>query len=369
MACMVYIFIGEKLLETIKTEPIIAIIVPVYNTESYLRECLESIRSQTLKNFLCVIVNDGSTDGSLAIAYDYATRDKRFKVYDRQNGGVSSARNFALDLLLSMKCLIKYVCFIDSDDTVSQVFLEDFVTQMNKYEADYAECGICTVFADGYKDVKPLAECGNECLDHDDIARHMFSVDRFKVPDATSFPGLCNKCVRLDRIGAVRFDKNLACCEDQKFIFELYPLLKKEVLIRRTSYYYRMRGSSATGRKEFRTDRILTDIAVYEETLVNVQNCGEIFRKGLSTMFIEYLYRTWRDSARDCPEATSMLFNALRRNFALYRNLLPKALSRKLFRVRLGYRVNNLYLKFRMKDSERRHKRKGKLCVIHEKFR
>ncbi len=351
----------------INAEPVIAIIVPVYNTETYLSECLESLRLQTLKNFLCVIVNDGSTDGSLAIANEYATRDKRFKVYDRQNGGVSSARNFALDLLLSMERPIKYVCFVDSDDTVSQVFLEDFVTQMDKHDADYAECGICTVYADGYKEGEVSSDRGNECLNHDDIARHMFSVERFEDSDATSFLGLCNKCIRLDRIGKVRFDKNLACCEDQKFFFEIYPTLEKEVLIRRLSYFYRMRVSSATSKTESSLERFQMDITVYEEALA--KNKGElIFNKSLAVMFIQYLYSYWKSSAKNCPEATPILFATLRRNLTLYGKLLPKALKRKLFRVRLGYRVNSLYLKFRLKDSERRHKRRNRSNVSHEKF-
>lgn len=91
--------------------PLISIIIPVYNGEKYLSQCLDSIAAQTYTNFECLIVNDGSRDGSAAILDGYAARDGRFKVFHKENGGVSSARNLAL-----AKAAGEWITFVDADD-------------------------------------------------------------------------------------------------------------------------------------------------------------------------------------------------------------------------------------------------------------
>ena len=103
-------------------EPLVGIVVPVFNTEKYLKECLDSIKNQTYQNFVCVIVDDGSTDNSLQIAKKYENLDegenKKFLIYSKSNGGVSSARNYALMAIRLLKHHPDFVCFIDSDDIV-----------------------------------------------------------------------------------------------------------------------------------------------------------------------------------------------------------------------------------------------------------
>lgn len=93
--------------------PGVSIIVPVYNAESYLGRCLDSILAQTLADWECVCVDDGSTDGSPAILKEYAEKDSRFVVIRRQNGGVASARNTGLDAARG-----EYIGFVDSDDWI-----------------------------------------------------------------------------------------------------------------------------------------------------------------------------------------------------------------------------------------------------------
>lgn len=88
----------------------ISVIVPVYNTENYLRDCLESIRRQTLNNIEVIVVDDGSTDSSPTIC-DSFKKDKRFKIFHNANSGVSSARNFGIEQASGLYCM-----FVDSDD-------------------------------------------------------------------------------------------------------------------------------------------------------------------------------------------------------------------------------------------------------------
>ena len=92
----------------------ISIIIPVYNSEKYLDECLKSLKDQTYRNLEIILVDDGSTDNSLKICASYAKDDKRFKVYHKENGGTASARNYGLQ-----KASGDYITFIDNDDYIN----------------------------------------------------------------------------------------------------------------------------------------------------------------------------------------------------------------------------------------------------------
>ena len=100
-------------------QPLISVIVPCYNVEEYLPKCIESILSQTYRNLELFLVDDGSPDRSGEICDEYAVRDKRIKVIHKENGGLSDARNAALDVMTG-----EYVTFVDSDDYVAPDYVE-----------------------------------------------------------------------------------------------------------------------------------------------------------------------------------------------------------------------------------------------------
>ena len=91
--------------------PIISIIVPVYNTEKYLDQCIQSVLAQTYTNWELLLIDDGSTDSSGAICDKYAAEDNRIRVFHKENGGVSSARNLGLDNAQG-----EWISFVDADD-------------------------------------------------------------------------------------------------------------------------------------------------------------------------------------------------------------------------------------------------------------
>lgn len=99
--------------------PLISVIIPVYNGENFIAKCLDSVLVQSFKNIEVIITNDGSTDGSLAILNNFSKRDRRIVLIDKPNGGVSSARNIALDNAKG-----KYIFFIDVDDAINNNCLE-----------------------------------------------------------------------------------------------------------------------------------------------------------------------------------------------------------------------------------------------------
>lgn len=117
--------------------PDISIIVPVYNVERYLQECLDSLLSQTYDSFEVVCVNDGSTDGSGAILSEYAQRDSRIRVFEKSNGGLASARNYGLAHAAG-----EYVLFVDSDDTIKRSALQTLMENAKEADAEIVAFGI-----------------------------------------------------------------------------------------------------------------------------------------------------------------------------------------------------------------------------------
>lgn len=111
----------------------ISVIVPIYNVEAYLAECVDSILAQTYRNFECILVDDGSTDASGRIADDYREADSRVRVIHKKNGGLSDARNAGIDAAVG-----EYLAFVDSDDWVGSEMLEKQMEAMEQYDAQIA---------------------------------------------------------------------------------------------------------------------------------------------------------------------------------------------------------------------------------------
>ena len=114
----------------------ISVIVPVYNVEEYLEECLESIRKQTYQNIEVILVNDGSTDGSKEICERYCQQDPRFRLINKENQGLSIARNRGVK-----ESNGEYIMFVDSDDVVKENIVEVLLSYM-KADVDLVECNL-----------------------------------------------------------------------------------------------------------------------------------------------------------------------------------------------------------------------------------
>lgn len=114
----------------------VSIIVPVYNVENYLRECVDSILNQTYKNFELLLVDDGSKDSSPAICDEYAQKDSRVVVIHKENEGPSLTRNRGID-----EAKGEFIVFVDSDDLILPEMLEKMTTAINRYQTDLCLCG------------------------------------------------------------------------------------------------------------------------------------------------------------------------------------------------------------------------------------
>lgn len=104
------------------TNALVSIIIPIYNVESYLAQCLDSILGQSYKNIEVICIDDGSTDSSGAIAQQYANKDPRVRIITQANAGQSAARNRGLEQASG-----EYVAFIDSDDYIDREFIKELV--------------------------------------------------------------------------------------------------------------------------------------------------------------------------------------------------------------------------------------------------
>lgn len=110
-------------------------IVPVYNVEKYISECMESILMQTYQNIEVIVINDGSTDNSAIIAEEYAKNDSRISIYHKKNGGLSSARNFGID-----KAMGEFIHFIDSDDIISPFMIDNLYDACIRFNSKLSMC-------------------------------------------------------------------------------------------------------------------------------------------------------------------------------------------------------------------------------------
>lgn len=114
---------------------LISVVIPVYKVEKYLGKCLDSIINQTYKNLEIIVVNDGSPDNCSKIIEEYSKKDKRIKVINKVNGGLSDARNVGIENSNG-----KYISFVDSDDYVSKYYFETLYNNLNKYNCEISIC-------------------------------------------------------------------------------------------------------------------------------------------------------------------------------------------------------------------------------------
>lgn len=133
-----------------ENQPLISIIVPCYNTEDYMEQCLDSLIHQSYKNLEIIIVNDGSTDDTDAKIQPYLS-DDRIKYIIQENKGLSGARNTGLDIMKG-----EYVCFIDSDDFIHKDYVKTLYENLIKTDADISICDFLLYYDDAPVDIETL---------------------------------------------------------------------------------------------------------------------------------------------------------------------------------------------------------------------
>ncbi len=193
------------------TQPLVSIIVPIYNTARYLPACLDSIIAQTHQNLEIILIDDGSTDHSGQIADNYAKKDSRIKVIHQKNQGQSAARNLGLTMVKG-----EYVSFLDSDDEIKPTFIEKLLVPLANSNTSLSVCGM------HYKRLKTnTAE--NVYINQLRPRRKPESLKAYILYllaiDGRMY-SLVNKLYRAKIATKLRFDTKLNFAEDTKFVLD-----------------------------------------------------------------------------------------------------------------------------------------------------
>ena len=214
----------------------VSVIVPVYNAEKYLGYCVNSILSQTYNDLEVILVNDGSTDGSLKICNNYRLIDERVLVIDIPNGGVGNARNIGM-----MRATGEYLQFVDSDDVIAQTMVEKLVGAIEAYKKDIVFCGLEIVVLDDNLPEKRFSctseGIGKECV----LERNVFFEKMaFLLWKTAILEGPCNRVYRMKIIkeNNIKFPTDISLGEDFIFNMEYYNYCNGAVFLSEKLYYY-----------------------------------------------------------------------------------------------------------------------------------
>ncbi len=211
--------------------PKLSVIIPVYNTEKYLSECLDSVCAQTLKDMEIICIDDGSTDRCPDILAEYAARDDRIRVIRQSNLGEIPARNRGI-----REARGSWLGFVDSDDSVMPDMFVRLLANAEKYHADISHCGLLFCYSNGRK----VAHFGTGVLklqDHDSGLLDLLDGSQIE-------PSMCNKIYRAELFRDVQFDAPIRHNGDLVCNFELFGKADSAVYEDFCGYRYRRHDSS-----------------------------------------------------------------------------------------------------------------------------
>lgn len=234
----------------------ISIIIPIYNVEKYLSQCLDSVINQTYHNLEIILVNDGSTDSCPQICEEYAAKDNRIKVIHKQNGGLSDARNAGLKIATG-----DFISFVDSDDLLSFGFYEALVRTALDSNADIAECGFYK-FEENEEVNLSKNSTGNppEIFDTE-IALKLLMEGPLSVV-------VWNKIYKKEIISDILFPIN-RINEDVYWTYKVFGKAKKIVKIQDELYFYRQQSASIMGEKY--SLKRLDGLEAFEERILYIK--------------------------------------------------------------------------------------------------
>lgn len=216
--------------------PLVSVIIPVYNTEKYLNQCINSVLAQTLSDIEVLLIDDGSTDGSGKICDDYARKDKRIHIIHTSNQGVSHARNRGLDQAKG-----EYISFIDSDDWIDPDMIATLYRLIQTHHADLSTCGYIIEDENGSV-IYNIKEKAIYTLNKWDAIYSLFHDKYYKYKG-----NLCDKLYNKSIIERqqLKFNEKIYYNEDRLFIFQYMNFCESIAYTTLPYYHYIMRSTSA----------------------------------------------------------------------------------------------------------------------------
>lgn len=275
-------------------QSLISVIVPVYNTEKYLDRCIQSVLAQTYTNWELLLIDDGSTDSSGAICDKYAEQDSRIKVFHKENGGASSARNLGLDNAKG-----EWITFVDSDDWIDPTMYQYLIRAMIETECDISMCGVSieSIDTSRHVDCDPLYENRNS----------LHCIEMLEGPVASSS---YNKLIKKSLINekAIRYDTRLGMWDDLWVVIRLRYFASKITVVNGVYYHYRV-DTPASITKQTIHKKVDSQLlcAKLLETFFTAQNEAECYNKSIQylkfhakdPLFDKKLYKKWKGTNED----------------------------------------------------------------------
>ena len=253
-------------------EALVSIIIPVYNCEKYISNCLDSIIGQTYNNLEIILVDDGSKDSSHLICKEYSKKDSRIVVLHKENGGPSSARNFGLRYATG-----DYIAFIDSDDIVNNEYIKKLYELLIYEEADISSCGYETILPNG------------NIVSYDSFAKEIFGpqlgdIERVHYPYT-----VWHLLFKRKLLENIKFDEEIFYLEDLKFVDEAFMKCRCMVGISE-SLYYRVAHEGSLTEKRYRPEnfyKYFTLIKAFEDMCSISKKCEKLYKKRLLSLIKE----------------------------------------------------------------------------------
>lgn len=259
----------------------ISVIVPVYNTESYLRECIESILRQSYADFELLLVDDGSTDESAAICDEYEAKDSRVRAFHKPNGGVSSARNLGLDNANG-----EWVAFVDSDDNVAETYLAELADCVSD-DVDLVVSGVYLI-NDKLAYFPPTRKLAIETdlafLDEQLCSTYL------RTPWAKMF-----RC-GIIQAESIRFNTKMRISEDTEFILNYLPYVHGIQFVSAHSYYYKDSWMGSLRRYAMGWDSIDEHLSILLARLETLKSRFHYAFSAFSTdlkVYFKYMFFIW----------------------------------------------------------------------------
>jgi glycosyltransferase involved in cell wall biosynthesis len=209
----------------------ISIIVPIYNVQSYLRKCINSILNQTIENIEIILVNDGSKDKSADICEEYKKKDDRVVVIHKENGGLSSARNAGLEIATG-----ELIGFIDSDDWIEPDYFQILYDGIIKYNADISVMHLTDVTK--YEKIEFITKRKEEWVKF----THHNAMESFFANDFIGYSA-CNKLYRSNLFEGIRYPEGMLM-EDKATTYKLIYKTNSVVVNSSRKYHYYLRSDS-----------------------------------------------------------------------------------------------------------------------------
>lgn len=248
--------------------PVLSIIVPVYNGEQYLRECFDSIISQSYSDFELILINDGSKDGSGDICDEYAAKHENIKVMHKENGGVTAARRDGLKNASG-----RFVTFVDCDDWIDSDMYEKMLAKAEDYNADAVICSIVYETDSGAVKHKNTVESGlynKEKLVTEFYPKILFDFD-VCLPGVN--PSLCNKIFKKELLENVIFKVNDTISYGEDALCTYPALMDSESIyvMEESFYHYRKNDDSVTHRYDSTLLKKFLMLAEEMESFFNIR--------------------------------------------------------------------------------------------------